>query len=121
MDIIGVQLNTVWEDKAANRDRVTRLLADADAPAGSLIVLPETFATGFSMAVSEIAEPPSGETGEFLAETARRHDSYVLGGVAGSAPDGRGLNDAVVYDPDGGGLARSAKVDAVGPGGEEKQ
>ena len=49
MNIAAVQLDIVWEDKPANFSRVRSLLAEARPAPGSLIVLPEMFATGFSM------------------------------------------------------------------------
>ncbi|NJL73374.1 MAG: hypothetical protein HC888_18500 [Candidatus Competibacteraceae bacterium] len=62
MRIAAVQLDIQWEDKAANYKRVRRLLDDAPPAPGSLIVLPEMFATGFSMNVRAIAEGPDGPT-----------------------------------------------------------
>ena len=44
-----VQLDCVWEDKQANFDRVSALLEEERPAVGSLIVLPEMFATGFSI------------------------------------------------------------------------
>ena len=49
MNIVGVQLNTVWEDKDANHARLAALLAANPPTPGSLVVLPEMWATGFSM------------------------------------------------------------------------
>ena len=47
----AVQLDQVWEDKEANYEKATRLVADAGVAPGDLIVLPETFPTCFSMNV----------------------------------------------------------------------
>ena len=101
MQIVACQLDIAWEDKAANFRRVRAMLADARIEPGALVVLPEMFATGFSMHVDTIAEPADGPTHQFLAELAREHRAFVLGGVVTRADDGRGRNDAVLFDPDG--------------------
>jgi len=51
MNAFCVQHNIIWEDKRATHARVRDLLRSADIPAGSLVVLPEMFSTGFSMNV----------------------------------------------------------------------
>ncbi|MGC9453260.1 MAG: nitrilase-related carbon-nitrogen hydrolase [Phycisphaerae bacterium] len=110
MRVIGVQLDIAWHDKAANCAAAAELIAGARPPTGSLIVLPEMFATGFSMDVPVICEDASGPAHAFLAETAREYRSFVLGGVAARAEAGRGANEAVVFDPDGAELARYRKM-----------
>jgi predicted amidohydrolase len=52
MNFIGVQLDIVWEDKAATFERVRRLLEEQGPAAGALLVLPVMFSTGFSMNVA---------------------------------------------------------------------
>lgn len=118
MSVIGVQLNIVWENKQANFDKVRKLLEGADVEPGSLIVLPEMFATGFSMNVGRICEDESSETEAFLAATAKQHQSHVLGGVVYRNPDGLGRNEAVVFDPTGREQARYCKMHPFSFGGE---
>ncbi len=110
MNIICCQTNIVWEDKAANHVRVAEQLEANRPPAGSLVVLPEMFATGFSMRVECVAEPQNGPTHRFLADTARKYEVYVLGGVVTQAEDGRGRNESVTYGPDGVEIARYHKI-----------
>ena len=81
MRIIGVQLDIAWEDKSANFKKVRGLLEGGEIPRDSLIVLPEMFATGFSMNVEGIAEKQGGQTETFLADLARQYSSFVLGSV----------------------------------------
>ena len=57
-NIFLIQLDIVWEDKAANFDRVRSLLAAAPPSPGSLVVLPEMFATGFSMNLNITRQGP---------------------------------------------------------------
>lgn len=54
-----VQTSLIWHDAAANRARFDQLLAGL-AGATDLIVLPEMFSTGFTMAPQEVAEPVNG-------------------------------------------------------------
>jgi predicted amidohydrolase len=112
------QLDIVWEAKQANYAKVARLLAAARPEPGSLVALPEMFATGFSMNVAGIREGTPPETEAFLARTARAHGIYLLGGVVSGSPDGRGRNEAVVYSPAGELLARYAKMQPFTLGGE---
>ena len=74
MQAIICQCDITWEDKPANYRRVRNMLTSA-APvisAGALIVLPEMFATGFSMEPERVAEPSDGPTVEWMCEIAAR-------------------------------------------------
>ncbi|MGD9720365.1 MAG: carbon-nitrogen family hydrolase [Pirellulales bacterium] len=120
MQVIACQIEIAWEDKAATHERVRALLSGAKIEPGALVVLPEMFATGFSMHVDAIAEAADGPTHKFLAELARKHRACVLGGVVTRAADGRGRNDAVVFGPDGGLLLRYAKMHPFSYSGEDR-
>jgi predicted amidohydrolase len=118
MQLVGVQLDIAWEDRQANFNRV-RALLDASPPRpGALVALPEMFASGFSMNVPAIAEDESRATGQFLAETARRHRIHLIGGLVTVGPDGRGRNEAVVADPRGQTVCRYQKIHPFVPGKE---
>jgi predicted amidohydrolase len=118
MDVVLVQLDTDWEAPGANRERVRRLVAAAPPARGSLVVLPEMFATGFSMAEQSAAEPESGRTATFMAELAREHGIYVCGGLAIADERGAARNTALLFGPDGGEQARYVKRHAFTPAGE---
>jgi len=118
MKIIGLQLDTVWENKAANHAKALALLDAARPPAGSLVVLSEMFDTGFSMNVAGIHDSDSRETQDFLSRAAAGHKIYLLGGVVTKDESGRGRNQAVVYAPDGRELARYCKLQPFTLGGE---
>ncbi|MDZ4287827.1 MAG: carbon-nitrogen family hydrolase [Prosthecobacter sp.] len=116
--IHGVQLDCVWEDKEANFAKVRALLAAAPPPAGTLIVLPEMFATGFSCALTRTIEPVGGPTEIFLRELAQSYQSCVVGGVVTPGSDGKGRNQALAIGPDGSPLARYTKIQPFSLGGE---
>jgi predicted amidohydrolase len=120
MQVIGCQFDIVWEDKAANFERVRALVTDTTVEPGALIVLPEMFATGFSMRLENIVEPQQGPTQQFLSQLARETGAYVIGGVATSNQDGRGRNEALVVDPEGKEILRYCKLHPFSLGGEDK-
>lgn len=121
MHVAGVQLDIVWEDKNANHGKVRALVAAAELPKGSLVCLPEMFATGFSMNVAEVTQSAARETETFLASLAREYGVFVCGGVVVRNPDGHGLNQSVTFGPDGGLAARYSKIHPFSYGGETEQ
>lgn len=105
--VAGVQPDLVWEDRAANHAMAQREVARAVAAGARLVVLPEMFATGFSMDTEVTAEAPDGPTATLLVDLAARHDAWVAGSFA-CAPDrdhdnddGRPTNRLLVAGPDG--------------------
>lgn len=95
-----VQLDIAWEDKARNYARVRSLLEPLAFESGDLIVLPEMFDTGFSLNVN-VTHDGDGATQLFLAALAKDHDAYVYGGFTVQREDGKGLNRAHIYAPNG--------------------
>ena len=118
MKIFCCQQHIVWENKPANFAKVRAALADVKPLAGSLVVLAEMFATGFSMNVAGIAEGKASPTAEFLAQTAREFGIFLVGGLATFSAEGRGLNQSVTYSPDGKEIARYSKIQPFTLGGE---
>ena len=110
MQVACCQFDIRWEDKPANYARVRAMVASAGLAPGSLLVLPEMFATGYSMAAERVAEEPGGPTFAFRSELAARHAVHVVGGVAVRAPDGRARNEAVAFAADGRLVAPYAKM-----------
>src|SRR5262245_3771386 len=90
MQVIGCQFDIAWEDKAANFERVRALVSDISVEQGALLVLPEMFATGFSMQLENVVEQEQGPTQQFLSQLARETGAHVIGGVATLSADGRG-------------------------------
>lgn len=109
MQIVAVQLDIAWEDKAVNHRRVAGLLREHPPKPGSLIILPEMFDTGFSMNLGATAQTDRRESEAVLKELARQYQSTVLGGVVGCALDGRAGNLAVAFSPAGQELVRYQK------------
>ncbi len=120
MHLHALQLDSIWEDKAANFAKVRALLAAEPPLPGSLIVLPEMFATGFSCDLTTTLEPTGGETERFFQEIAAQWQCAVLGGVVTTGPNGMGHNQALAMAPDGTELARYTKIRPFSLGGESE-
>ena len=120
MHIAAVQLDSVWEDPRANFAKVERLLAASPPAEGSLIVLPEMFATGFSLDLSKTMQGDARETENFLRTLALRHRCAVLGGVISPGANGRGRNESVTFAADGTLLARYVKQRPFSGAGESE-
>ena len=118
MNVSAVQLAIAWEDRAVNFAKVRALLAATPPAPGALVVLPEMFATGFSMNLAATRQTPAREDEAFLSGLAREHRAFVLGGVVSPGAGEMGRNDAVVFSPDGALLARYTKIHPFSLGGE---
>lgn len=80
LSVAAVQMSIDWLDKKANLDYLQGILADI--PQTDLIVLPETFATGFAIDHATITEPQQGgEVLSWMRETAQVQNSVIAGSV----------------------------------------
>jgi predicted amidohydrolase len=104
--IAAVQHDIVWEDRAANFDRLAPQIARAVGAGAELVLLTETFSTGFSMTPG-IGEPEGGPSARFLTEQAAEHGVWVGGTCpeVAAQDDGAGgglpYNSFVLAGPDG--------------------
>jgi len=101
MRIAAVQHDIVWEDRDANFERLAPQVAGAVAAGAELVLLTETFSTGFSMTPG-IGEPEGGPSAQFLAGRAAEHGVWV-GGTCPEVAPGEQLpyNSFVLAGPDG--------------------
>ncbi len=118
MKLFAVQFDIAWEDRAANFRKVRALLEATPATPGSLVVLPEMFASGFSMNLAVTKQGPENEDETFLAALAREYGIFVMGGVVSSGSGAMGRNDSVTFSPDGTLIARYTKIHPFTFGGE---
>lgn len=108
---------------ADNLDTAGRLIAEAVAQGAHLVALPEYFPImgmneGEKLRVREedATTAGGGPIQSFLAETARRHAIWLVGGsipLAGKSDD-KVLNSSVVYSPAGERVARYDKIHLFG-------
>jgi len=119
MDLSIVQLDPIWENPSANFKKVDQMLAKSQPVAGGLIILPEMFATGFSLDLSKTCAGSALETEHYLRAVAARLQSAVIGGAVRRGSDGMGRNEALAFSPDGETLARYVKQRPFSGGGED--
>lgn len=120
MKIAAVQMDLAWEDRHANYAAARERSGQAAAAGADLILLPEMFATGFSMNPSVTAEPADGPTCGFLRALARDLGRTVVGGVVLRGPDGKGINTALAAGPGGEILAEYGKTHLISILGEDE-
>ncbi len=119
MNVHLVQLDSVWEDPSRNFARVEQLLEATPPEPGALVVLPEMFATGFSLDLSKTCAGAALQAEDFICQLAKRHGVAVLAGVVSPGKEGCGRNEAVVYSPEGALLARYLKQRPFSGAGED--
>jgi predicted amidohydrolase len=123
--IAAIQHDIVWNDPDANFERLTPKIAGAVASGAGLVLLTETFSTGFGFDDPAFTtEPEGGRSSQFLADRAAEHGIWV----GGSCPEVRGDNVAgderpsnsfVLAGPDGT-QHRYRKIHPFSHAGEEK-
>jgi predicted amidohydrolase len=106
LGVAAVQHDIVWHDREANFARLAPKIAGAAASGAGLVVLTETFSTGFSFDTPGIGEPEGGPSSTFLVERAAEHGVWVGGSCPEIAPDApaddqRPSNVFVLAGPDG--------------------
>lgn len=102
MRIAAIQSDIAWEQPEANFERLRPWLTAAAAAAARLVVLPEMFACGFSMATDRIREPEGGPTATFLTTQARANGLWICGSLP-ELPAGadKPYNTLVLAGPEG--------------------
>ncbi len=123
IEIAGLQIDIAWQDPERNFERASHWAERAAAGGARLLVLPEMFATGFSMDVQAVT-PHAAATRVFLAGLAGRHGCWVLGGYPEAAErdatDRRARNAASLYDPKGEERLRYHKIHPFSLAGEDR-
>lgn len=76
-----VQSNIVWENKDLNLRNLQEQLHDIKAGSTHIILLPEMFATGFSMHTHALAETMTGPTLQWMHKQAQDKKAIIAGSV----------------------------------------
>ncbi|MCM2130827.1 amidohydrolase [Larsenimonas rhizosphaerae] len=99
LNVTLVQPDLHWEDPAANRASLGKLLSSVETT--DIVVLPEMFATGFTMNSREMAEPMAESTTvSWMQDQARRLGAVITGSVA-IEDDGECFNRMIWATPEG--------------------
>lgn len=80
LNLSFIQTATRWHDAAANRELFDGWFEQLPE-ATELVVLPEMFSTGFTMASAEVAEPMTGTTVCWLREAAQKLGKTICGSL----------------------------------------
>jgi predicted amidohydrolase len=122
--VAAIQHDIVWHDRAANFDRLAPMIAAAARAGARVVLLTETFSTGFSFDTPGIAEPEGGPSSSFLRLMATTHGVWVGGSCPEIAPDApaidqRPSNVFVLVSPDGA-MHRYRKIHPFSHADEER-
>lgn len=94
--IAAVQHDIVWNDPTANYERLAPQVAGAVGAGAELVLLTETFSTGFGFGQPDLAvEAESGPSSQFLVDQAAGHGVWV----GGSCPEVRADNEPGDFRP----------------------
>ena len=93
-----VQWSPLWENKKANLDHLDDTFRQL--PETDLILLPEMFATGFTMNVQEMGESMDGKVVSWMKSQASSRDAVVAGSCIITV-EGRHYNRLIWAFPDG--------------------
>lgn len=123
MRIAVVQHDIVWCDREANFSQLRASIAEAVDHDADLVLLSETFSTGFAVEDDRFAEPQGGPSSKFLEEMALTHGIWV-GGTCPEIPessgaDSRPANTFVLTGCDGT-VHRYRKIHPFTFGGEDR-
>ena len=77
LHLTALQTDLIWENKAQNLDHLSLVLDELQAT--DLVVLPEMFSTGFTMAAQEFAESMDGTTVQWMQQWAKSLDAAIAG------------------------------------------
>ncbi len=124
MRIAALQHDIMWNDRAANFARLAPMIADAVGARAELILLTETFSTGFSVDTDDFGEPVDGPSATFLSEQAALHGVWIGGSCpevpSDATPGDRRPHNTFVLAGPGGATHRYRKIHPFTYGGEDR-
>jgi len=120
MKVAALQFDIVWEDRTTNYRKVRRFAKIAADSGADVLILPEMFATGFSLNSTVTIEEPGGETASFVQSLASDFNVNVIAGLVLRGNHGLGRNCALTVDREGHGVALYTKTHLIGILGEDK-
>src|SRR5689334_7114184 len=94
-----IQSNLLWEDIAGNLAMLGKKIDAINEPT-DLILLPETFSTGFTMNVESVAEDMNGSAMNWMKEKTKEKNAVVCGSFICN-DDGKIRNRLIWMRPDG--------------------
>ena len=95
------EYDTGWHDVAGSLSRAGEVAHHARNAGADVLLLPEMFATGFTMEAREFAEADDGPIAKGVADIARKESLWILAGISVRTSDGRFVNTAKLFSPTG--------------------
>ena len=97
--LLGVQMQSVFDDKVLNYQKVATVLAENADFEPDLVLLPETFNAGYyAKSFEKNAEPiPNDQTSMFLSGFAQKYNTNIAGSMIEKCPDGTLKNTLVIF------------------------
>lgn len=99
LHITLIQPDIVWENKLANLQHYQETIAGIEGPK-HVVVLPEMFSTGFSMAPELLAEPMDGGSVAWMSDMAAKYKCILTGSLI-IEEKGNYYNRILWVQPDG--------------------
>jgi len=99
LNITLLQADLHWQNPDANRNMFAELV-DKHAATADLLVLPETFTTGFTMEAEANAEEPGGPSSQWLSKLATQHGVAICGSLIVNEKN-QNFNRLIWAQPDG--------------------
>lgn len=99
LTLTGIQASLFWENPLANRNMLEEKINSIDGKT-ELVILPETFSTGFSMKPALLAEKMEGETMQWMRRISSGKKIILTGSVI-IEEEGSYFNRMIWMQPDG--------------------
>ena len=94
-----IQTQLFWEQPAQNRKMLEEKIRSVETHS-EIVVLPEMFTTGFTMNPAKVAEPPKGDTFQWMKNLAKEMDMVITGSFITREGD-KYYNRLLWMQPDG--------------------
>ena len=102
LKVTTIQFDICWEDKKANFEKLERLFFNKmSASESDFLVLPEMFATGFTMQPANFWEDLEGQTCIWLKKWAKHLNLCIGGGIITKTEQNTFQNTFIVVFPNG--------------------
>ncbi|MGB9868175.1 MAG: carbon-nitrogen family hydrolase [Bacillota bacterium] len=122
--VVLVQMDLAHRDVPANRQRAAALLDSAARFQPDVVVLPETWTSGYSEpvfeAIERYAEPMDGASVNMLREKAAQHGFNLIGGSLAERDGDKFFNTVPVIDRNGRLLGKYRKMHLYSAMGEDR-
>ncbi|MBT3174490.1 MAG: amidohydrolase [Lentimicrobiaceae bacterium] len=116
--ILGIQTGLIWEDVKGNIDAITKKIELA-FDGHDLIILPETFTTGFSVDPKKFAENINGITVNWMRDLSQKLNAVITGSLLLS--HGTNYTNTLIWMRPDGTMDSYEKRHLFSMGGEDKK